>query len=43
VEPQEAEAIIRHLVTIAAHQEIMKERLDLLNQRLAAALRRLGR
>jgi hypothetical protein len=41
VEPHEYDEIIRNLVRIAAHQDIINEKQDLTNQRLALALERL--
>jgi hypothetical protein len=41
VEPHEYDEIIRNLVQIAAHQDILNEKQDLTNQRLALALERL--
>jgi hypothetical protein len=40
VEPHEYDEIIRNLVRIAAHQDILNEKQDLTNQRLALALER---
>jgi hypothetical protein len=40
VEPHEYDEIIRNLVQIAAHQDILNEKQDLTNQRLALALER---
>jgi hypothetical protein len=41
VEPQEYDEIIRNLVRIAAHQDIINDKQDLTNQRLALALERI--
>jgi hypothetical protein len=41
VEPQEYDEIIRHLVRIAAHQNIINDKQDLTNQRLALTLERI--
>ena len=41
MEPHEYDEIIRNLVQIAAHQDILNEKQDLTNQRLALALERL--
>lgn len=40
MEPHEYDEIIRNLVRIAAHQDILNEKQDLTNQRLALALER---
>jgi hypothetical protein len=40
VEPHEYDEIIRNLVRIAAHQDILNEKQELTNQRLALALER---
>jgi hypothetical protein len=41
VEPHEYDEIIRTLVRIAAHQDIINEKQDLTNQRLVLALERI--
>ena len=41
MEPQEYDEIIRNLVRIAAHQDIINDKQNLTNQRLALALERI--
>ena len=41
MEPSEYDEIIRNLVRIAAHQEVINDKQDLTNQRLALALDRI--
>jgi len=41
VEQHEYDEIIRNLVRIAAHQDLINEKQDLTNQRLALALERI--
>ena len=41
MEQQEYDEIIRNLVRIAAHQEVINEKQDLTNQRLVLAIERL--
>lgn len=40
MEPQEVDSIIRYLVAIAAHQNVINDKQDLTNQRLIAAIER---
>ena len=41
MEPQEYDEIMRNLVRIAAHQDIINDKQDLTNQRLVLALERI--
>ncbi len=41
MEPHEADELMRTLVRIAAHQDVINEKQDITNQRLALAIERL--